>query len=52
MKLCDVEPGGRSINLFEGAIRGRFRESRAAEVPLEPHRVYDFDIGVGAICHV
>ena len=52
VKLCDVEPGGRSINLFEGVIRGRFRESRAAEVLLEPHRVYAFSVDVGAICHL
>ena len=52
VKLCDVEPDGRSINLFEGVIRGRFRESREREVPLEPHRVYEFAIDVGVICHV
>ncbi len=52
VKLCDVEPGGRSINLFEGVVRGRFRESRAAETPLESHRVYPFDIDVGIVCHV
>ena len=52
VKLCDVEPDGRSINLFEGVIRGRFRESRAAEAPLEPHRVYEFTIDVGVICHL
>ena len=52
VKLCDVEPDGRSINLFEGVIRGRFRESRQAEVPLEPHRVYEFAIDVGVICHL
>ena len=52
VKLCDVEPGGRSINLFEGVIRGRFREGRAAEVPLEPHRVYAFSVDVGVICHL
>ncbi len=51
-KLCDVEPDGRSINLFEGVIRGRFRESREREVLLEPHRVYDFDVDVGVICHL
>ena len=52
VKLCDVEPDGRSINLFEGVIRGRFREGRAAEVPLEPHRVYEFSVDVGVICHL
>ena len=52
VKLCDVEPGGRSINLFEGVIRGRFREGRAAAVPLEPHRVYAFSVDVGVICHL
>ena len=52
VKLCDVEPDGRSINLFEGVIRGRFRESRKAEVLLEPHRIYEFAIDVGVICHL
>ena len=52
VKLCDVEPDGCSINLFEGVIRGRFRESRRAEVLLEPHRVYEYDIDVGVICHL
>ena len=51
VKLCDVDADGRSINLFEGVIRGRFRENRKAEVPLEPHRIYDFAIDVGVICH-
>ena len=52
VKLCDVEPGGRSINLFEGVIRGRFRESRTAEVLLEPHCLYEFTVDVGVICHL
>ena len=52
IKLCDVEPDGRSLNLFEGVIRGRFRESRTVEKPLEPHRVYAFAIDVGVICHL
>ena len=53
VKLCDVEPDGRSINLFEGVIRGRFRESRAdAKCRWSPIRVYEFAIDVGVICHV
>ena len=52
VKLCDVEPDGRSINLFEGVIRGRFRESRTVEKLLEPHRVYEFAIDVGVVCHL
>jgi putative CocE/NonD family hydrolase len=52
VKLCDVEPDGRSINLFEGVIRGRYRESRKAEVFLEPNEIYEFAIDVGVICHL
>lgn len=52
VKLCDVHPDGTSINLFEGIIRGRFRESRERAVLLKPERIYDFDIDVGVICHV
>ncbi len=51
VKLCDVHPDGASINLFEGVIRGRYRESRKTAVPLEPDRIYPFDIDVGVICH-
>ncbi len=47
VKLCDVHPDGRSINLCEGILRGRYRESRESEQLLEPHRVYEFPIDLG-----
>ena len=52
VKLCDVHPDGTSLNLFEGIIRGRYRKSRSEEELLEPDRIYEFTVDVGAICHV
>jgi uncharacterized protein len=52
VKLCDVHADGTSINLYEGVIRGRYREGLDREVLLEPDRIYEFAIAVGAICHV
>lgn len=52
VKVCDVFPDGQAINLTEGIIRGRYRESRERELLLEPHRVYRFDIDVGVTANV
>ena len=52
VKLCDVHADGTSINLYEGVIRGRYRQGLDQEVLLEPDRIYEFAIAVGAICHV
>jgi putative CocE/NonD family hydrolase len=51
VKLCDVSPDGTAINITEGIIRARYRESLAREVMLEPHRIYEFAISVGIACH-
>lgn len=51
VKLCDVSPDGLSINLQEGVIRARYRESLERETPLEPNALYEFRINVGAVCH-
>jgi len=43
-KLIDVFPDGRAINVAEGIVRARYRESLSAPKPLEPGRVYAFTI--------
>jgi len=44
VRLCDVYPDGRSINICEGRIRARFRESFAKETLLRPGEIHDFDV--------
>ncbi len=44
VKLCDVCPDGRSVNLCDGIIRGRFRNGLDKEELLEPGKVYPFTI--------
>ena len=43
-KLVDVHPDGYAINLCDGIIRGRYRESLAEQKLLEPGTVYEFTI--------
>jgi len=48
VRLCDVYPDGRSINICEGGIRAQLRESLSREIPVEPGRPYPFDIDLGS----
>jgi putative CocE/NonD family hydrolase len=51
-KLVDVAPDGRAVNLCDGIIRARYRNSlRKAEL-LEPGRVYEFRILLGSTSNV
>ena len=43
-KLVDVHPDGRAINLCDGIIRGRYRESTTHQKLLEPGVIYEFTI--------
>ena len=43
-KLVDVHPDGYAINLCDGIIRARYRESLAEQKLLEPGTVYEFTI--------
>lgn len=43
-KLIDVFPDGRAINVAEGIVRARYRESLSAPKPLEAGKVYQFTI--------
>ena len=43
-KLVDVFPGGYAMNVAQGIIRARYRESWEEPTLLEPGRVYKYDI--------
>jgi len=43
-KLCDVYPDGRSIIVLDGILRARHRDSMETGVPLEPEKIYEFEI--------
>jgi putative CocE/NonD family hydrolase len=47
-KLVDVHPDGRAINVADGVVRARFRESLAAPRPIEPNRIYEYRIRIGS----
>jgi putative CocE/NonD family hydrolase len=48
-RLCVVDRGGTSVNLKEGIIRARFRDSFSAPSLLEPGEVYRFTIPLGPV---
>jgi putative CocE/NonD family hydrolase len=53
VKLTDVYPDGRSMNITEGVIRARFRESIWGEPKLlEPGQCYEFAIDLQATSNV
>ena len=47
-RLCDVYPDGRSMNVCEGQLRARFRESFDRERLLKPGKIYPFEIDLGS----
>ena len=47
-KLCDVYPDARSMLLLDGALRAACRESVANPSPIEPQRIYEFNIDLGS----
>jgi uncharacterized protein len=47
-KLVDVDESGQAINLCDGIVRARFRESLEHPTPIEPDRVYEYHIRVGS----
>jgi putative CocE/NonD family hydrolase len=48
-RLCLVDPEGESINLTEGIVRARFRDSLAEPTPIEPGQVYAYRIGLRSV---
>ncbi len=47
-KLIDLEPSGRALDLRDGILRCRYRESRAKESFLVPGRIYEIRISLQA----
>jgi len=52
VKLVDVFPSGYAMNLCDGILRARYREDRSRPSPLEPGKVYRYDIEVGVTGNV
>lgn len=48
-RLCEVHPDGRSINLQEGIVRARYRDSLTEPSLIEPDRVYRYKILLGPV---
>jgi putative CocE/NonD family hydrolase len=52
-KLVDVAPDGTAINLTEGILRARYREStKAAPKPITPNEVYEYKIDLWSTSNV
>ncbi len=51
-KLVDAAPCGEARNLTDGIIRARYRQSRSQAKLLEPGRMYEYTIDLGATCNV
>ena len=47
-KFVDVDEQGHAINLCDGIVRARYRESLENPTPIEPGRVYEYRIRVGS----
>jgi putative CocE/NonD family hydrolase len=50
-KLCDVSPDGRSVNLQEGIMRARYRQSLTESSLLQPGEIYQYTIDLGPTCN-
>lgn len=51
-KLVDVFPDGRAMNLTDGVLRARYRDSFKEPQLMNPHEVYELTIDVGATANV
>jgi putative CocE/NonD family hydrolase len=51
-KLVAVAPDGRALNLCDGIVRARYRNSLARAELLEPGRVYEYHIQLGSMSYL
>ena len=51
-KLVDVFPDGFALNLTDGVIRARYRDSLERTSPIEPGKVYEYTIAMRATSNV
>lgn len=47
-KLIDVFPDGRAINICDGLVRARFRNSFEKPEAIEPDKIYKYEIRLGS----
>ena len=52
VRLVDVHPDGRAINLCEGVLRARYRESIERAVLMTPDEIYELTIDLGPTSNV
>jgi putative CocE/NonD family hydrolase len=52
VRLCDVEPEGRSLNITQGALRSRYRDGLDRCVPLEPFCEATLDVPAWECSHL
>jgi putative CocE/NonD family hydrolase len=50
--LADVEPSGYARFLTDGIVRARYRNSTRSAEPVEPGRIYEYDIDLWATSNV
>ncbi len=51
-KLLDVAPDGTAINLTEGILRAKYRETPAEARPIEPGKIYEYKIDLWSTSNV
>jgi putative CocE/NonD family hydrolase len=52
VKVCDVDPAGRSINIQESIVRARFAGGTDRSRPIPAGKVTEFVMDVGTCAHV
>ena len=51
-KLVDVAPGGLAIDLTEGILRARYRDSTSIATPIIPGKIYEYKIDLWSTSNV
>jgi putative CocE/NonD family hydrolase len=52
VKLVDVQPDGRALNVLDSVLRARYREGQDKEVWMRPDGIYELSIELGATSNV
>lgn len=52
VRISDVEPDGRTINIADGIQRARFRTSGIHPTLIEPGKIYEYEVDMWAASHL
>jgi putative CocE/NonD family hydrolase len=52
VRLCDVQPDGRSLSVCDGILRARYRDSLSRPTLLNPDQVYEFRVDLWSTAQV